>query len=63
MENENETLNYEDKALTYFSLLWGIMYLAIGSLQVLKGAELLPDGFISASLLPRRLQEDWYSQS
>lgn len=52
MENENKTLNYENKALTYFSLLWGIIYLAIGSLQVLKGVRLLPDNFISSSLLP-----------
>lgn len=45
MENKN-------KALTYFTLLWGITYLAIGSLQVLKGAGLLPKNFIASNLLP-----------
>lgn len=45
MENKN-------KALIYFTLLWGITYLAIGSLQVLKGAGLLPENFITATLLP-----------
>jgi hypothetical protein len=45
MENKN-------KALTYFTLLWGMVYLSIGSLQVLKGAKLLPDDFISTNLLP-----------
>lgn len=41
-----------NKTLTYFTLLWGVIYLAIGSLQILKGAKLLPDNFISANLLP-----------
>ncbi|WP_269849608.1 hypothetical protein [Methanosarcina horonobensis] len=45
MENKN-------KALTGFTLLWGIIYLVIGSLQVLKGAGLLPENFISVNLLP-----------
>lgn len=45
MENKN-------KALTYFTLLWGIIYLAAGLLQVLKGAKLLPDDLISANLFP-----------
>lgn len=48
MENKN-------KALTGFTLLWGITYLVIGSLQVLKGAGLLPENFISANLLPREI--------
>jgi len=45
MENKN-------KALTSFTLLWEIMYLAIGILQVLKGTKFLPDDFISAILFP-----------
>jgi hypothetical protein len=45
MENKN-------KALTYFTLLWGMLYLSIGSLQVLKGAKLLPDDFLSTNLIP-----------
>ena len=45
MENKN-------KALTYFTLLWGTLYLSIGSLQVLKGAKLLPDDFMSTNLIP-----------
>jgi hypothetical protein len=45
MENKN-------KALTYFTLLWGIVYLSIGSLQVLKGAKLLHHDFLSTNLIP-----------
>lgn len=45
MENKN-------KIMTYFTLLWGIIYLVIGSLQVLKGAGILHENFISTNLLP-----------
>ena len=50
MENKNKTL-------TYFTLLWGIIYLVIGSLQVLKGSGLLPENFISANLLPPEIAD------
>ncbi|MDI9394406.1 MAG: hypothetical protein QM426_02850 [Euryarchaeota archaeon] len=45
MENKNKTL-------TYFTLLWGVTYLAFGSFQVLKGFGLLPLDFISQDLVP-----------
>ncbi|AAM06842.1 TPA: hypothetical protein HA338_16950 [Methanosarcina acetivorans] len=48
MENKKKTL-------TYFTLLWGITYLVIGGLQILKGAGLLPENFITANLLPPEL--------
>ncbi|AKB52527.1 hypothetical protein MSBRW_3274 [Methanosarcina barkeri str. Wiesmoor] len=48
MENKN-------KNLTYFTLLWGVMYMILGLLQALKGAKLLPDDFLSVNLLPPEL--------
>jgi hypothetical protein len=48
MENKN-------KNLTYFTLLWGVMYVILGLLQALKGAKLLPDDFLSVNLLPPEL--------
>lgn len=56
MENNKETLTYlmenKKETLTYFTFLWGMIYLAIGILQVLKGANLLSNDFISSSLFP-----------
>ncbi len=45
MENNNVSLKY-------ISLVWGILYLAAGSIQLLKGLGLLPEPFISSSLMP-----------
>lgn len=41
--------------LKFFSLLWGILYVAAGLIQVGKGVGLLPASFLSSSLLPAEL--------
>ncbi len=38
--------------LKYISLIWGLFYLAAGSVQLLKGIGILPEPFISSSLMP-----------
>ncbi|WP_129598223.1 hypothetical protein [Methanohalophilus profundi] len=45
--------NYSD--LKFFSLLWGILYVAAGLIQVGKGVGLLSASFLSSSLLPAEL--------
>ncbi|MDQ1275197.1 MAG: hypothetical protein QG610_770 [Euryarchaeota archaeon] len=57
MEKKNKTLNYEDKALAFFTFLWGVIYIVIGSLQVLKGTGLLPYDLISTNLLPPEIAD------
>ncbi|KXS46839.1 MULTISPECIES: hypothetical protein [Methanohalophilus] len=41
--------------LKYISLLWGILYMAAGLVQVAKGVGLLPASLVSSSLLPAEL--------
>ncbi|APH38830.1 hypothetical protein [Methanohalophilus halophilus] len=41
--------------LKFFSLLWGILYMAAGLIQVGKGVGLLHASFLSSSLLPAEL--------
>ncbi|ADE37318.1 hypothetical protein [Methanohalophilus mahii] len=41
--------------LKFFSLLWGILYMVTGLVQVFKGVGILPSSFLSSSMLPAEL--------
>ncbi|MFW5987291.1 MAG: hypothetical protein ACOCPU_03645, partial [Methanohalophilus sp.] len=41
--------------LKFFSLLWGILYMVTGLVQVFKGVGILHASFLSSSMLPAEL--------